>query len=181
MADQGVRLAVGQGEVRIDAAKARVACGVGAERGGAADPHEALAMQQAPLRLQHPAIAVPVRVVNDTRNRSIEGAEYVALRFDARLADDVDGQAPQAELAIDNVGRELTQWIEAAGGGIGATVRIMLVLDIADAPVEWEVTLDVASMAVDAERVTARLGFDPLLGRAAVTLRHDPQTSPGLF
>ena len=133
------------------------------------------------LEISHPAIALPVRVVNDTRNRIIEGADYVALRFDARLADDIAGQAPQAELAIDNVGRELTQWIEAAGGGIGATVRILLVLDVDDPPVEWEVTLDVASMAVDAERVTARLGFDPLLGRAAVTLRHDPQTSPGLF
>ena len=133
------------------------------------------------LEIAHPAIADPVRVVNDTIERTIEGNRYVALRFDARLADDVDGQAPQAELAIDNVGRALTQWVEATGGGVGATVRVMQVLDIDDPPVEWEVTLDVAGMAVDQERVTARLGFDPLLGRSAVTLRHDPQTSPGLF
>ena len=133
------------------------------------------------LEIRHPAVAEPVRVVNDTVGRRIEGRDYVALRFDARLADDVAGQAPQAELAIDNVGRALTQWIEAAHGGIGATVRVMLVLAIDDPPVEWEVTLDVAGMNVDQERVTARLGFDPLLGRAAVALRHDPQTSPGLF
>ncbi len=133
------------------------------------------------LEIRHPAVAEPVRVVNDTVGRRIEGHDYAALRFDARLADDVAGQAPQAELAIDNVGRALTQWIEAAHGGIGATVRVMLVLAIDDPPVEWEVTLDVAGMNVDQERVTARLGFDPLLGRAAVTLRHDPQTSPGLF
>ena len=133
------------------------------------------------LEIGHPAMALPVRVINDTVGRRIEGNDYVALRFDARLADDVAGQAPQAELGIDNIGRELTQWIEATGGGIGATVRVMLVLDIPDLPVEWEVTLDVAGMAVDQERVTARLGFDPLLGGAAVTLRHDPQISPGLF
>ncbi|MDE0407473.1 MAG: DUF1833 family protein, partial [Alphaproteobacteria bacterium] len=133
------------------------------------------------LEISHPAIARPARVINDTQGRRIEGNDYVALRFDARLADDIAGQAPQAELAIDNIGRELTQWIEAAGGGIGATVRVMLVLGLPDPPVEWEVTLDVAGMSVDQERVTARLGFDPLLGGAAVTLRHDPQTSPGLF
>ena len=133
------------------------------------------------LEISHPAIARPVRVINDTIGRAIEGNDYVALRFDARLADDIPGQAPQAELAIDNVGRALTQWIEATGGGVGASVRVMQVLDIDDPPVEWEVTLDVAGMAVDQERVTARLGFDPLLGRVAVTLRHDPQTSPGLF
>lgn len=133
------------------------------------------------LEIRHPAVTDPVRVVNDTIEHTIEGNCYVALRFDARLADDVDGQSPQAELAIDNVGRALTRWIEATGGGVGATVRVMQMLDIDDPPVEWEVTLDVAGMAVDQQRVTARLGFDPLLGRSAVTLRHDPQTSPGLF
>ena len=133
------------------------------------------------LEIRHPAVAQPVRVVNDTEDRTIEGSRYVALRFDARLADDVEGQAPQAELAIDNVGRALTQWVEAAGGGAGATVRVMQVLDIADPEVEWELTMDVAGVQVDAERLTARLGFDPLLGRAAVVMRHDPQTSPGLF
>ena len=133
------------------------------------------------LEIVHPAVARPVRVVNDTVSRTIEGNDYVALRFDARLADDIAGQAPQAELAIDNVGRALTQWIEATGGGIGATVRVLQVLDIDDPPVEWEATLDVAAMTIDQERVSARLGFDPLLGRAAVALRHDPQTSPGLF
>ena len=133
------------------------------------------------LEIRHPAVPVPVRMVNDTVNRRIEGHDYVALRFDARLADDIAGQAPQAELAIDNIGRELTQWIEAAGGGIGATVRVMLVLAVPNPPVEWELTLDVAGIGVDQERVTARLGFDPLLGSAAVRLRHDPQTSPGLF
>ena len=133
------------------------------------------------LEIRHPAVAAPVRVVNDTEKRTIEGNRYVALRFDARLADDVEGQAPQAELAIDNVGRALTQWLEAAQGGTGATVRVLQVLDIPDPPIEWELTMDMAGVQVDAERVTARLGFDPLLGRAAVTLRHDPQTSPGLF
>ena len=70
------------------------------------------------LEISHPAIAQPVRVINDTIGRAIEGNDYVALRFDARLADDIAGQAPQAELAIDNVGRALTQWIEATGGGV---------------------------------------------------------------
>ena len=133
------------------------------------------------LEIRHAAVAAPVRVVNDTVERTIEGNRYIALRFDARLADDVEGQAPQAELATDNVGRDLTQWLEAAQGGTGATVRVLQVLDIPDPPIEWELTMDVAGVQVDAERVTARLGFDPLLGRAAVTLRHDPQTSPGLF
>ena len=133
------------------------------------------------LEIRHPAIVEPVRVVNDTEDRTIDGERYVALRFGARFAGDVEGRAPRAELAIDNVGRELTQWIEAAQGGVGATVRIMQVLADKPATPEWEMTMDVAHIRLDQERIVARLGFDPLLGRAAVTLRHDPQTSPGLF
>ena len=41
------------------------------------------------LEISHPAIAQPVRVINDTQGRAIEGNDYVALRFDARLADDI--------------------------------------------------------------------------------------------
>ena len=81
---------------------------------------------------------------------------------------------------MDNVGRDLMQWLEASGGGSGATVRAMQVVAGEDRP-EWEMTLDVLSVRADQERVVAALGFDPLLGRAAVTLRHDPATSPGLF
>lgn len=133
------------------------------------------------LEIRHPLVAEPVRVVNDLDDRIIGGKGYVALRFQARLADDAEGQPPQAELWIDNVGRELTQWIEAAQGGAGATVRVMRVFaDERTAP-EWEMTMDDAGVRVDQERVTVRLGFDPLLGRNAVKLRHDPQTSPGLF
>ena len=132
------------------------------------------------LDIRHPDLAEPVRVVNDAADHTIAGKPYVGLRFEARLADDVEGRAPQAELAIDNAGRDLMHWIEAAGGGAGASVRVMRVLASTGA-VEWEMTLDIASLRADQERVVARLGFDPLLGRAAVALRHDPQTSPGLF
>ncbi len=132
------------------------------------------------LEIRHPLLVDALRVVNDAVDLEIDGRRYAALRFGARLADDVEGRQPAAELWIDNVGRDLTQWIEAAGGGAGATVRVMQCVR-ATRSIEWEVTLDVLHVRVDQERVTVRLGFDPLLDRPAVLMRHDPQTSPGLF
>ena len=133
------------------------------------------------LEISHPKISDPVRVVNNPVNQIIEGNTYVGLRFSARLADDIEGRAPEAELVIDNVGRDMMQWIEAADGGAGATVRIMQVLAGPPTAPESEMTLDVARVRADQERIVVGLGFDPLLGRGAVQLRHDPQTSPGLF
>ena len=89
------------------------------------------------------------------------------------------------ELVIDNVGGELTERIELSDGGNGAVVKLMQVaeapVDDGDLEVEWSVELDVVGMRVTTQSVTARLGFDPMLHRPAVQIRHDPDHSPGLF
>ena len=130
------------------------------------------------VEITHPDVLAPVRAVNDTQNHTIDGNDFVAARFRARLADDADGQAPRAELVIDNVGNVLTQWVELSDGGNGAVVKLMQVVD---GTVEWSVELDVVGMRVSTQSVTARLGFDPMLHRPAVQIRHDPAHSPGLF
>ncbi len=132
------------------------------------------------LVLRHARLPQPVRVINDTVDRSIGRYRYTAVRFEIRLADDTDGRTPQAELSVDNVGRELTQWIDRADGGVGVQVRVMQFMPATRA-IEWEQTLDVVSVRLDQRSVVLRLGFDPLLGRAAVPMRYDPQTAPGLF
>ncbi|MYG00235.1 DUF1833 domain-containing protein, partial [Candidatus Poribacteria bacterium] len=136
---------------------------------------------QTALEIEHPDAAAPLRVVDATEDATIEGNRYIALRFEARMAHDDDSRAPQAEISMDNVGREATRWIEAAGGGAGATVRIIQLPDYPNAGIEWEMTLDVTKLSITSERITARLGFDTGLGRPAVAMRHDPQTTPGIF
>ena len=135
------------------------------------------------LEIRHPAIAAPVRVVNDTTNLELEGETWQAVAFEPRAVSDVEGRVPSAELRVDNVGRPLMEWIEAARGGGGATVRMMRVLVRGGgAPaVEWEVTTDVLSIRADQRHVIVRLGYDLLLQRPAVSMRFDPATAPGLF
>ena len=136
------------------------------------------------LDVRHPdSPGGPVRVVNDTSDIEVGGETYIATRFEAQLAADVERQAPTARIVVGNIGRDISNWIEAVGGGAGGTVRIFEVLiggdGIAGAP-EWEIEMDIGAIAVD-DLVTVTLGFDPLLNRPAVSLRHDPQTAPGLF
>ncbi len=128
--------------------------------------------------ITHPDIAIPARTINDSVEHTIEGNTYARNRFELRLIDDVEGEAPRATLRMDNVGEVLTQWIELSRGGAGAAVRIMQVIDD---QVQWEITLDAAGAVVDHQRAVFTLGFDPLLQRPAVQMRHDPEHSPGLF
>lgn len=135
------------------------------------------------LEIHHPDLPWPVRLVHDTAALRIEEAQYVPVAFRARLAADVDGRAPSAEIGVDNVGRDLMRWVDRAEGGTGATVRVMQVLREAGETgrVEWEVTTDVLGVRATQREVTIHLGYDPLLTRPAVLLRYDPDTAPGLF
>ncbi len=134
------------------------------------------------IEVRHPAAPTPIRLVDDTEPITIAGETYLASRFEARLADDVDRRAPTAEVAIGNTGRDMSDWLELTGGGADGTVRIFQIIrGPGDAPEpEWELTLDVVGASAT-DTVVLTLGFDPLLGRPAVALRYDPQTAPGLF
>ena len=137
------------------------------------------------VEITHPDAPAPARAVNDARGWTIEGNAYPALRFGLRIADDVEGRPPRAELWMDNVGAALTQWIERARGAAGARARMIQVSavpgDDDSLEVEWDQTLEVREVRVDRARVTARLGVPSLRGRRAVLARHDPDASPGLF
>ena len=131
------------------------------------------------LEITHPDVADPVRVVNDAVSRTIEGNTYLPLRFQPRLVNDTES-VPRAEIVIDNVGRALTQWIERSDGGAGARCRVLQVIAGEDTP-EYDVTLGVQAIPVRTSDVRVVLGQESLFGRRAVRLRHDPETSPGLF
>jgi len=133
------------------------------------------------LEIAHPLLAEPVRVVDDTQDITVEGHLFQSCGFRVGKADDVDGQAPRAQLEVDNIGRELTTWLEQSGGGVGATARMMEVMRSTPDIVEFDVTFDMTSISVNQTAVSAQLGFDDILNQPAVTVRYDPLTAPGQF
>jgi hypothetical protein len=133
------------------------------------------------LEITHPDLEAPIRVAQDNQDLLHQGNLFVAFAFEIDLPDDQDKQTPRASIAMDNVGRELTQWLEASDGGDGAQVRVMQVMRSDPDVVEWEVTLDLSNVSMDVRRVTGDLSFEDLLNRPGVLLRYDPQTAPGLF
>ncbi|MCS0501375.1 DUF1833 domain-containing protein [Ancylobacter mangrovi] len=85
----------------------------------------------ATLELQHPAFvdgsgaAIPLRLVHDLMDRSLgielsalfdpgTMATFTASAFESDRAEFGEGRVPECSLVMDNVGRDLTPWIEAA-------------------------------------------------------------------
>ena len=133
------------------------------------------------VEIDHPDLAAPIRVAQDTADVACQGNTYVAFAFDIDLPDDMDRQAPRARIAIDNAGRELTQWLEASNGGEGATARIMSVQRADPDVIEWEATLNLSDVEMDLHRVSGSLGYEDLLSKPGVALSYRPDTAPGIF
>lgn len=133
------------------------------------------------LEITHADLSAPVRVVGDNDNLTHQDNLFVAMEFDIDLPSDMEKQVPRAQLGMDNVGRELTQWLEVSDGGEGAQVRVMQVMRDEPDVVEWEATLDLSSVDMDMQRINGALGFEDLLNKPGVLLRYDPRTAPGLF
>lgn len=133
------------------------------------------------LQIDHPALGAPIRVVNDTQDVTSNGSLYQALAFNCSVPDDQQGQLPQAHLEVDNVGRDLTQWLEVSQGGLGATATLSEILRSVPDLVEWGITMDMTGMSVTPLKVTATLSFLDTLNQQAVAVQYRPDTAPGLF
>ena len=133
------------------------------------------------LEITHPQLAVPVRVVRDTQDLISNGHTFTAMAFDIQMPDDVEGQLPRAPIRIDNVGRELTQWLDASNGGNGASVRVMQVMRDDPNTIEYDVTMDLMRVKQNGAFVTGEIGYEDTLNIPALVMTYRPDNTPGIF
>ena len=137
------------------------------------------------LEITHDQLAAPIRVVNDNQDFVLQvgspSLTFTALAFRITLPEQMTGSLPKARLAIDNVGRELVQWIDQSNGGAGARVRIMQVMRDDPAVIELDLTLDLLNVQQNALEIVGELGYDDTLGRPAILAIYRPENTPGMF
>ena len=133
------------------------------------------------LQIDHPNLPDPIRVVNDTEDLTHNGNAYSRFAFRLTMPDDPDTALPQARLELDNVGRELVQWLEAADWNQNTTATITQVMRSRPNVAEYSITMDMSDIQITPNVVSARLGFDNLLGTPGVNVFYTPQTAIGLF
>lgn len=133
------------------------------------------------LKITHANWAAPVCLVADTRNLVTLGDTYIGIPFTVTLPNDKAKESPRARLQIDNVGRDLTSVFEQlpAGATLMATLRV--VHRSTPTVVDYEFAAPLTGVHTDMGKLTASMGWDDAMRRAAVNIRFDPSTAPGLF
>jgi hypothetical protein len=133
------------------------------------------------LQINHPELPSPIRVINDTQNITSNGNLYVAFAFRFVLPSDYENQIPKARIAIDNVGKDLMQWIETSDGGAGSTVQLSTIMRSRPNQIEWTMTMSMFNIQANAREVSAELGFENLFTKPAISIQYRPETCIALF
>lgn len=132
------------------------------------------------LVLEHPAMETAY-VVNDTRDWSIGGIDYVGLGFRFKLPNSVAGEPARAAIEIDNVGRELVPALEALPPGASLQATFRLVSRAQPTVVDFEMSAPFSGVSITTELVTAVIGNQDAFAAPAIKMRYDQVTAPGLF
>lgn len=133
------------------------------------------------LEIDHPDLVTPVRVVNYSEDIPHLGNTFIALAFALIPPDDLGQGLPRASISIDNIGKDLTSWVESSNGGRGSTARMIQVLPSDPDTIEWELTMNLENVRMTSAAVTADLSFNDVLNLPGVALRYTPTVAPGLY
>lgn len=133
------------------------------------------------LEITNPSFSGPMRIVNDAEDCVSQGNSFIALPFGFTLPEDVSGSAPRMKLAMDNVGRGVTDELERR---LPNTITMAkLILAKRDTPdvhehVYW---LPLTDVVVDGATAQATASTDALTRVAACKQIANPFTLPGIF
>lgn len=104
---------------------------------------------------------IHVRLVYNDENITWDSETWTAFPFDVEeIRDRQDGQVPRVAVKVSNINSAMESIVEATGGGVGATVRLYIVLDknVASSDPEVELHYSVRSCSKTAQWVTFVLG-----------------------
>lgn len=133
------------------------------------------------LKIDHPSFSEPLCLVNDTRDITTLGDDYIALPFRVTLPADKAKESPRARLQMDNVGRDIGAELEALPPGATLQATLRIVHRSTPGVVDYEFTAPLSTVQVNTTSVSAVMGPGDIMRRPAVLVRFDPVSAPGLF
>lgn len=130
------------------------------------------------ITINHADLPAPIRLVSNVEDIVSNGETYVGLPFAIELPDEGE-RAGEARIRVDNVRREITEWVRSMTGP--PTVDIQVIL--ADSPdtIELEISgLTMRDVTYDAVAVTGYLRAEDLTVEPVAEII-TPARFPGLF
>lgn len=133
------------------------------------------------LKISHPDLEEPFRFVNDRVDLVRSDGTYKACAFEFVLPDETEDNIPSAEIAIDNIDRQIIEAVRPLK--VAPEIEINIVLhstpDVVElGPVEFKLK----EFTYDKDVIRGRLGYEEdFLNQQFPKYRFNPRFAPGLF
>ena len=133
------------------------------------------------IEISHPDLSTPIYIANNVEDIESNGNNYIATHFEFELPSNKNGENSRAKLVIDNIGRQLTQWIEQTCGVRCGTIVFRLILKSCPDIIAKEYCLKIFSVCMDCRVVKVSLGYKDLYNGFATQVTYNECTAPGLI
>lgn len=133
------------------------------------------------LEITNPSFSGPMRICNDVQDFVSQGLDYIGLPFGFTLPEDQSGSAPRMKLAMDNVGRGISDELERLLPGTSTMARLIIVARDTPDVHEHVTWLPLTGVTVSGATAQATCGVDELMRQAACKQVANPFTLPGIF
>lgn len=133
------------------------------------------------LEISADSLGSTMRIANDTIDWTSNGELYIGFPFGFKLPDQTADSAPTLQLQISNVGRGISQDLEALNPGDILTATLLIVDRLNPNTVLSRLPIPISSVTITNEMATATAGVDHIMRQQAVKVRFDERTAPGLF
>ena len=133
------------------------------------------------LEVTNTSFSEPMRICNDVQDFESQGVAYIGLPFGFTLPEDESGKAPSMRLALDNVGRGITNELERLRPGTTTMARLIVVARDTPDVHEHVFWLPVVAVSLSGATAEATCGVDELMRQSACKQVANPFTLPGIF
>ena len=133
------------------------------------------------LEITNPSFSGPMRICNDVQDFVSQDKDYIGLPFGFTLPEDQSGSAPRMKLAMDNVGRGISDELERLQPGTTTMANLSVVSRDTPDVREHNFWLPMTGVSVSGATAQATCGVDALMRQAACKQVANPFTLPGIF
>lgn len=109
---------------------------------------------------------------------------FIAMAFDIKLPGFEEGRVPELVITLDNVGREMMGWLEAAASDphvIEVTYRPYLISDLSHPQMDPPITMLATAVTVDVFQIQITATLDDVQNWAFPHRMYQPDEFPGLI
>lgn len=132
------------------------------------------------ITLSHETFDEDIRLVNNTKNFTSRGLEFMAFPVKIRFPIDDGESARDFTIDFDNVSLEMIEQIRTVTNKINVKIELVLA-SLPDVVQIIQDDLVIATLSYSAQKIQAKIVLDSFLNVEVTSERYGPTNFPGLF